>query len=103
MGDTNIDLNEFYSDRNGKEELVSPSAMRAVSFIRFRPANCPSPKLHALLSRPIWLLLCYPRLEADEERDLPERMTIKGYSFNFRNALLPVEVYCSASQGNGLF
>lgn len=31
------------------------------------------------------------RLEEDTERELPERMTLKGCVFDFRNALLPVE------------
>lgn len=31
------------------------------------------------------------RLEEDTERELPERMTLKGCIFDFRNALLPVE------------
>ena len=31
------------------------------------------------------------RLEEDTEKELPERMTLKGCVFDFRNALLPVE------------
>lgn len=31
------------------------------------------------------------RLEEDTERELPERMTLRGCVFDFRNALLPVE------------
>lgn len=31
------------------------------------------------------------RTEADEERKLPEKVTIEGYIFDFRNSLLPVE------------
>lgn len=31
------------------------------------------------------------RVEADEERGMPEKMTIRGVIFNFRNAILPME------------
>lgn len=31
------------------------------------------------------------RVEADEERNLPEKVIVKGYVFDFRNALLPIE------------
>jgi len=31
------------------------------------------------------------RIEADEERNSPERVIVKGFVFDFRKALLPVE------------
>lgn len=38
------------------------------------------------------------RIEADEERNLPEKVIVKGAVFNFRKALLPVE-FSATSEG----
>jgi hypothetical protein len=43
------------------------------------------------------------RIEADPERNLSEKMIVKGYIFDFRNALLPVEYVMYAPEGMNHF
>ena len=64
--DSAIDLNEFYSDRNGKEEARSTFETDIV-------------------------ITGVKYIEADVEKQLPAKAIVKGAIFNFRKALLPVE------------
>jgi hypothetical protein len=86
--DSAIGLNEFYSDRNGSEELVSVKRNEG-GFVH------PTQELNDVNQRSTFdadmLITGAIRFEADEERELPERMTVKGCIFDFRGALLPVD------------
>lgn len=87
--DTAIGLNEFYTDRNGQEELVSAKRNEGGfihvtdTLIDDENARCKF-KCDMVITGTI-------RHEADPDRDLEERMTIKGAIFDFRNSLLPIE------------
>lgn len=83
--DTTIDLNEFYSDRTGKEELVSVKRNEG-GFIH--PIQAYSNDRNSF--RADMIITNVIEQEADEEKGLPYRATIKGTIFqNFTKALLP--------------
>lgn len=87
--DSNIGLNEFYSDRNGAEELVSVKRNEG-GFINMCTELNPDPKARNTFDVDM-LITGVRTIEADPERDLPEKAIIKGAIFDFRAALLPVE------------
>lgn len=83
-----IGLNEFYSDRNGKPELVSAKRNEGgfVTLIDVLPGAD---------SRDTFIVdmiaTGFRRIEADPDRELPEKGILKGAIFDFRGAILPVE------------
>lgn len=87
--DSAIGLNEFYTDRNGKEEFVS--AKRAEGgFVHIVDVISEDEAARNTFSCD--MVITNVRLvEADEERNLPEKAIVKGAIFDFRNNLLPVE------------
>lgn len=82
-----IGLNEFYSDRSGQELLVSVKRNEG-GFLNVID-ELSEEKLRSTFKTDI-VINKVRRLEADEERELPERMILEGGIFNFRNELLPV-------------
>lgn len=88
--DSAIGLNEFYPDRNGKEELVSAKRNEG-GFIHVTPTLVEDEKLRNTFDVDM-IITGFRMIEADEEKDLPEKMILKGAIFDFRNALLPVEL-----------
>lgn len=87
--DTALGVNDFYTNRNGKEELVSAKRNDG-GFVHI--VN----KLADEAARSTFemdMLINGTRLvEADEERNIPaDYLVVKGAVFNFRNAILPVE------------
>lgn len=88
--DSAIGLNEFYSDRNGKEELVSAKRNEG-GFIHTVNVLAEDEKTRNTFD--VDMIITGTRMmEADEEKGLPEKMILKGAIFDFRNALLPVEL-----------
>lgn len=86
-----IGLNEFYSDRNGTDELVSVKRNEG-GFIHVVANNDLNPDENARNTFKCDMIITgFTRKEADEERDLPEKGIIKGCVFNFRGEMLPVE------------
>ncbi len=87
--DSTLELNEFYSSRTGKEELVSVKRNEG-GFIHIS-----SEWNESLAERnkfTVDMLITKARfLEADSEKNLPDRMMISGVIFNFRNDILPME------------
>lgn len=88
--DTALGLNDFYTNKNGKEELVSAKRNDGgfVSIVsRIDPVETKRNKFECDM------LINGTRLvEADEERNIPsDYLVVKGAVFNFRNAILPVE------------
>lgn len=87
--DSAIGLNEFYSDRNGKEELVSAKRNEGGFAVVKSAADEDESKRNTF---DVDMIITGTRMiEADEEKNLPEKMILKGAIFDFRNALLPVE------------
>ena len=87
--DSAIGLNEFYSDRNGQEELVSAKRNEGGFAVVKSAADEDESERNTF---DVDMTTTTTRMiEADEEKNLPEKMVLKGAIFDFRNALLPVE------------
>lgn len=84
--DTAFDLNEFYND---KDELVSAKRNEG-GFVTVLSAFSEDP--HRINEFEVDIVLNGTRtIEADPERNLDEKLILKGAIFNFAGALLPVE------------
>lgn len=87
--DSALGLNEFYSDRNGKEELVSAKRNEG-GFVHIADSLSEDETLRNTFKCDI-LITGVKEVEADEEKNLPAKAIIRGAIFDFRGALLPVE------------
>lgn len=87
--DSAIGLNEFYSDRSGKEELVSVKRNEG-GFAHIADTIAEDEKTRNTFTCDM-LITSVMRIEADEEKQIPEKVTVKGAIFDFRKSLLPVE------------
>ena len=96
--DSAIGLNEFYTDRNGKEELVSAKRNEG-GFVHKIDVLKDDEKVRNTFKVDM-IINCVTHVDADEERGLPEKAVVKGAIFNFRNSLMPVEF--SATNPNAI-
>ena len=87
--DTAIGLNEFYTDRTGKEELVSYKRNEG-GFVHVVNEILTDEKQRNTFKCDM-LITGATRIEADEEKGTSEKVIVKGAVFDFRNSLLPVE------------
>ena len=95
--DSQIGVNEFYSNRTGTEELVSVKRNEG-GFIHVVQTIAASEGLRDTFAADMIITKCI-RQEADEERNRPERMIVRGYVFDFRNALLPMDFIVYSPDG----
>ena len=96
--DSAIGLNEFYTDRNGKEELVSAKRNEG-GFVHKVDALDEDDKVRNTFKTDM-IINCVTHVDADEEKGLPEKCVVKGAIFDFRKSLLPVEF--SATNPNAM-
>ena len=96
--DSALGLNEFYTDRNGKEELVSAKRNEG-GFVHKVDAIDEDEKVRNTFKADM-VINCVTRTEADEEKNIPEKVIVKGAIFDFRKNLLPVEF--SATNPNAM-
>lgn len=87
--DSNINLNEFYSDRTGKEELVSVKRNEG-GFVRVINELNADEKARNTFDVDI-VITNVKHVDADEEKKTTEKAIIKGAIFDYKKALLPVE------------
>ena len=87
--DSAIGLNEFYSDRSGKEELVSVKRNEG-GFVHVDNSLSEAENVRNTFDCDI-IITNVIHQDADEEKKTPEKAIIKGAIFNFRGDLLPVE------------
>lgn len=87
--DSAIGLNDFYTDRNGEEELVSAKRNEG-GFVHKVDAISDDEKTRNTFEADM-VITKVTRIEANEERNLPEKVIVKGAVFDFRKSLLPVE------------
>lgn len=88
--DSAIGLNEFYSDRSGKEELVSAKRNEGGFAVVKSAADEDETKRNTF---DVDMIITGAFIkEADPEKDLPEKMILRGAIFDFRNSLLPIEL-----------
>lgn len=88
--DSAIGLHEFYSDRSGKEELVSAKRNEGGFAVVKSAADEDETKRNTF---DVDMIITGAFIkEADPEKDLPEKMVLRGAIFDFRNSLLPIEL-----------
>lgn len=87
--DSAIGLNEFYTDRNGQEELVSAKRNEG-GFVHLCDALNEDETVRNTFKCDM-LITGVKEVEADEEKKLPAKAVVRGAIFDFRGALLPVE------------
>lgn len=87
--DSALGLNEFYTDRNGKEELVSAKRNEG-GFVHLVDVLEEDEKLRNTFECDM-LITGATRVDANIERQTPEKVIVKGAIFDFRKSLLPVE------------
>lgn len=87
--DSTIGLNEFYSDRNGKSELVSTKRNEG-GFVHLTNTLAEDEKVRNTFKCDM-VITGVTHIDGDEEKKLPEKVIVKGAIFDFRKALLPVE------------
>ena len=100
--DTSIGLNEFYSDRNGTEELVSAKRNEG-GFIHIITDALGEKDTERNNWEADTVVTKVREIEADPERNLPAKVVISGYMFDFRNALLPVDVVAYKESAQNYF
>ena len=87
--DSAIGLNEFYSDRNGQEDLISVKRNEG-GFVHVAPSMTADENARNTFDCDI-VITNVRHIDADDEKNTPEKAIIKGAIFNFRKDLLPVE------------
>ena len=88
--DSAIALNEFYSDRNGQEELVSVKRNEG-GFVHVVTGDLTEDEKLRSTFKCDMVITNVTRVEANEDQGTPEKVVVKGAIFDFRKALLPVE------------
>lgn len=87
--DSALDLNEFYTDRNGQEELVSAKRNEG-GFVHMVSSIDENEAKRATFDED-FLINGVREVEEDEEKGIKHHLILKGCVFNFRNEMLPVE------------
>lgn len=100
--DTSIGLNEFYSDRSGKEELVSAKRNEG-GFIHIITDALSEKDADRNNWEADTVVTKVREIEADPERNLPAKVVISGYMFDFKNALLPIDVVAYKESAQNYF
>lgn len=96
--DSALGLNEFYTDRNGKEELVSAKRNEG-GFVHKVDALDEDEKVRNTFKADM-VITAVTHIDADDEKNLPEKCIVKGAIFDFRKSLLPIEF--SATNPNAM-
>lgn len=87
--DSAIGLNDFYTTRDGNEELVSAKRNEG-GFVHIVDTIAENENERSTFKVDM-VITNVSRKEADEEKNLPEKAVVKGCIFDFRGAILPVE------------
>lgn len=87
--DSQLALNEFYSNRSGQDELVSVKRNEG-GFIHINdPLNEDEQKRNTFHCSMV--ITGMRRVEADEDKHIEEHGVLKGYVFDFRGTPMPME------------
>ena len=87
--DSAIGLNEFYTDRSGKEELVSVKRNEG-GFVHVTPTINEDERTRNTFECDI-VITNVLHIEGDIEKGTQDKVTVKGAIFDFRGSLLPAE------------
>ena len=96
--DSALGLNEFYTDRNGKEELVSAKRNEG-GFVHKVDTLDEDEKVRNTFKADM-VITCVTHMDGDDEKGLPEKCVVKGAIFDFRKSLMPIEF--SATNPNAM-
>lgn len=99
--DSAIGLNEFYSDRNGKEELVSAKRNEG-GFVHTVASLNADEKARNTFTVDM-LITSVTHVDADDLKGTKEKALIRGCIFDFRKAVLPVEFSVTNVRGMDYF
>lgn len=99
--DTSINLNEFYSDRSGKEELVSAKRNEG-GFVHVIQNFDKEENARNIFTCDM-VITGARRIEESEDGQIPEHVIIKGAIFDFRKSLMPVEFVVTNPRGMDYF
>ena len=89
--DSALALNEFYSNKTGQEVFVSAKRNEGGFIHVMSPTEMKQNEADRATFKCDMLITGCIRKDADEERDIPEKVILKGAIFDFRKSLLPVE------------
>lgn len=87
--DSALALNEFYTERDGEETLVSAKRNEG-GFIHLADSLNEDENARSTFKCDM-LITGVKEVEANEELELPAKVIVKGAVFDFKNSLLPVE------------
>lgn len=96
--DSALGLNEFFTDRNGKEELVSAKRNEG-GFVHKVDALDEDEKVRNTFKADM-VITSVKHVEGDPEKGTVDKAIVKGAIFDFRKSLLPVEF--SATNANAM-
>lgn len=99
--DSAIGLNEFYSDRNGKEELVSAKRNEGGFVHTVAALNADEKTRNTFMAD--MLITSVTHVDADDERGIKEKALVRGCVFDFRKAVLPIEFSVTNARGMDYF
>ena len=99
--DSAIGLNEFYSDRNGTEELVSVKRNEG-GFVHLVNTLAPDEKTHNTFEVDM-LITQATHIDGDEERGTKDKVIVRGVVFDFRRAILPIDLSITNEKGMEYF
>jgi hypothetical protein len=99
--DSAIGLNEFYSDRNGKEELVSAKRNEGGFVHTVATLNADEKARNTFTAD--MLITSVTHVIGDEEKGTKEKALVRGCVFDFRKAILPVEFSVTNARGMDYF
>lgn len=96
--DSALGLNEFFTDRNGKEELVSAKRNEG-GFVHKVDALDEDEKVRNTFKADM-VITSVKHVDGDPEKGTVDKAIVKGAIFDFRKSLLPVEF--SATNANAM-
>lgn len=96
--DSALGLNEFFTDRNGKEELVSAKRNEG-GFVHKVDALDEDEKVRNTFKADM-VINCVTHVDGDPEKGTTDKVVVKGAIFDFRKSLLPIEF--SATNPNAM-
>lgn len=99
--DSALDLNEFWTEKDGKEEFVSARRNEG-GFVHFVDVLTENENDRNTFDCDV-LVTGAHRVEANEEKGIPEKVILKGAAFNYAKALLPMEFSVTAPDGMDYF
>lgn len=99
--DSAIGLNEFYSDRSGKTELVSVKRNEGGFVHVVNELNADEKARNTFTADMLITNVAF--VEGDPTRDIKDKVTVRGCIFDFRKAVLPVDFSVTNTKGIAYF